>query len=204
MHTSKRDYARATVVEVVEPSPHRVSPPCPALAAGCGGCAWQHVASDAQLELKAAVVADALRRTAKLPDAAVHLGAAVPPWGYRTTLRLAVASDSDGPTPAAPAPTGHPLPGRRRPDRSRAGGQPPGGAARRLPGGPSVAGRDARRRAGDRRRGVVAARRRGQRRGERDGAWRARQGACQRATGARRHRRHRRWCTSRWPGCDCG
>lgn len=96
VHTSKRDYARAAVVEVVEPSPYRVVPPCPALAAGCGGCAWQHVASDAQLALKAAVVADALRRTAKLPDAAVHLGAAVPPWGYRTTLRLAVASDSDG------------------------------------------------------------------------------------------------------------
>ena len=33
----RRDFARATTVEVLEPSPHRVAPPCPALAAGCGG-----------------------------------------------------------------------------------------------------------------------------------------------------------------------
>lgn len=96
VRASKRDYARAAVVEVVEPSPYRVVPPCPALAAGCGGCGWQHVASDAQLALKAAVVAEALRRTGKLTDAAVHVGAAVPPWGYRTTLRLAVADSRGG------------------------------------------------------------------------------------------------------------
>jgi 23S rRNA (uracil1939-C5)-methyltransferase len=93
VHTSKRDFARAVVAEVQQPSPHRVVPPCPALESGCGGCAWQHADPVAQLTWKADVVADALRRTAKLPDAMVRVGAAVPPWGYRTSMRLAVTPD---------------------------------------------------------------------------------------------------------------
>ncbi|MFT3853334.1 MAG: TRAM domain-containing protein [Ilumatobacteraceae bacterium] len=89
----RKDFARADVVEVLEPSPARVVPPCPHLAEGCGGCSWQHVEPAAQLALKVDVVRDALRRTAGLPDAPVRPGGAVPAWGYRTSLRLAVAPD---------------------------------------------------------------------------------------------------------------
>lgn len=89
----KRDFAKAEAVEVLEPSPHRVAAPCPELARGCGGCAWQHIAPGHQLQLKVEVVRDALRRTGRLPDADVRPGAAVDPWGYRTSLRLAVAGD---------------------------------------------------------------------------------------------------------------
>ncbi|MCU1504865.1 MAG: hypothetical protein JWM12_4219 [Ilumatobacteraceae bacterium] len=85
----RRDYARASVRRVVEASPHRVEPPCPALRAGCGGCAWQHVDPRHQLQLKAEIVRDALRRTAHLPDATVTAACAVEPWAYRTTVRLA-------------------------------------------------------------------------------------------------------------------
>jgi 23S rRNA (uracil1939-C5)-methyltransferase len=91
--TDKRDFAKGAVREVLVPSPHRVAPPCPALARGCGGCGWQHAAPVAQLQWKADIVADALRRTAKLPDAEVTVGAAVGPWAYRTSLRLAAAPD---------------------------------------------------------------------------------------------------------------
>ncbi len=89
----KRDFARAVATDIVEASPDRVTPPCPHLAAGCGGCSWQHVAPTAQLALKADIVRDALRRTAKLPDADVTVAGAVPAWGYRTTLRLATSPD---------------------------------------------------------------------------------------------------------------
>lgn len=86
---SKKDFVRAEVREVIEPSPVRVDPPCPFHAAGCGGCTWQHVADGAQLAMKSAVVLEALTRTGRLVDPVVELGSSVPPWAYRTTLRLA-------------------------------------------------------------------------------------------------------------------
>ena len=39
------------------------------------------------------VVHEALTRTGRIGEPRMFLGAAVPPWGYRTTVRLAVASD---------------------------------------------------------------------------------------------------------------
>ncbi|ADP80312.1 class I SAM-dependent RNA methyltransferase [Pseudofrankia inefficax] len=68
-------YWRADAVEILEPSPDRVTPPCPhagprraageagpAPLGGCGGCDWQHATLVAQRHLKAQVVAEALRR----------------------------------------------------------------------------------------------------------------------------------------------
>jgi len=92
IHSAKKDFARATVAELVEPSAQRAVPPCPELANGCGGCGWQHIESSAQLQLKAEIVADALRRTGRLPEALVSSGGAVGPWQYRTTMRLAVTA----------------------------------------------------------------------------------------------------------------
>ena len=91
----RRDFARGHVIEVVDaPSPDRVAPPCVNVAAGCGGCGWQHVALDGQVRWKEAIVADALRRIARLDgeDGTLPTISTVPAatGGYRTTLRLAV------------------------------------------------------------------------------------------------------------------
>ena len=95
-----------------------MAPPCPELANGCGGCGWQHIEPAAQLRMKADIVADALRRTARLPEAQVALGGSVGPWGYRTTMRLAVgdrgrlglrAASSHRVVALAECPVAHPL-----------------------------------------------------------------------------------------------
>jgi len=89
----KGDWSRAVVTRVHRPGPDRVEPPCPHRLEGCGGCDWQHLAVDAQLDAKLEIVRDAMRRTARLPDAEIHRGAAVPAEGYRTTVRLVGGRD---------------------------------------------------------------------------------------------------------------
>ncbi|GAB2878255.1 class I SAM-dependent RNA methyltransferase [Nocardioides pacificus] len=65
--TDGDSFWRGDAVEVLEPSPHRVTPPCPYAGPGrCGGCDLQHVDLGHQRELKAAVVREQLTRLAKL------------------------------------------------------------------------------------------------------------------------------------------
>ena len=54
-------FARAVVEQVVEPAPGRVEPPCHYVAAGCGGCSWQHIAPEVQRALKRRITIDATR-----------------------------------------------------------------------------------------------------------------------------------------------
>ncbi|MGQ0775806.1 MAG: class I SAM-dependent RNA methyltransferase [Pseudonocardiales bacterium] len=86
-------FCRADAVAVLEPAAGRVPPPCPASGpGGCGGCDFQHVDHPVQRQLKAQVVAEALRRIAGL-DVAVNVeqlpGGAL---GWRTRTRLVVDS----------------------------------------------------------------------------------------------------------------
>ena len=86
----KGRYAFARLIEVLEPSPDRVIPPCPYFVyaahsgAGCGGCQRQHVDYQAQLRLKTEIVADQLTRIGGITDPAVR--STLPDrsgWAYR-------------------------------------------------------------------------------------------------------------------------
>lgn len=90
---SKKDFARGVARSILERSPDRVAAPCPFVAAGCGGCSWQHLDPARHLDAKVEIVREAMRRTARMPDVEVRGGAVLPPHGSRTTLRMAVAAD---------------------------------------------------------------------------------------------------------------
>jgi 23S rRNA (uracil1939-C5)-methyltransferase len=92
--TAKKDWARADVIDVVDPSPDRVEPPCASRRAGCGGCGWQHLSVAAQRAARLAIITDALRRIGGVDAPEVEPGGGVEPVGYRTTVR--VASGPDG------------------------------------------------------------------------------------------------------------
>jgi 23S rRNA (uracil1939-C5)-methyltransferase len=87
----RKDFLRAEVVGVIDASAQRVTPPCPYVAAGCGGCGWQHISHGAQLGLKRAIVVESLQRIGRIPDAEGLVAAPAPlePWSHRTSLRLA-------------------------------------------------------------------------------------------------------------------
>lgn len=84
----RTSWRRGEIVAVVTDGAERVTPPCELRRLGCGGCDWQHLDRTAQLPAKREIVVDALRRTAKLPDAVVTTGRSVPDRGYRTTMRV--------------------------------------------------------------------------------------------------------------------
>ena len=83
----RRAFAMADVVEVIDPSPWRIAPPCPEVAAGCGGCDWQHVSLDGQRALKIRIVEDSLTRIARLDAPPPITFTALPGVGYRSTVR---------------------------------------------------------------------------------------------------------------------
>jgi 23S rRNA (uracil1939-C5)-methyltransferase len=61
----KKSVAFAEIVDVIEPSPVRTAPPCPYFGA-CGGCDFQQMTYQAQLDAKAAIIRDCLERIGKI------------------------------------------------------------------------------------------------------------------------------------------
>ena len=84
---ARQNFARGRVLEVIEPSPDRISPRCPHFgfdAQACGGCHWQHIDYAAQLRFKRNIVRDQLRRLGKLDAASVRDTLPSPNvWAYR-------------------------------------------------------------------------------------------------------------------------
>ncbi|MDR1786810.1 MAG: TRAM domain-containing protein [Spirochaetaceae bacterium] len=90
----KRDYARARVLRVLEPSPHRTEPRCP-LYGICGGCNLQIADYPCQVELKRAILREAFFRAGfsgdpgsgrmTLPEITAVEG---PPWEYRSRIQV--------------------------------------------------------------------------------------------------------------------
>lgn len=88
-------YSEADLIQVLEPSPHRIpssTSVCPLFTQGCGGCQYQHVTIEQQRFYKQHHVRDALIRIGKLDRDFVHrlvlptVGTEDHTWGYRTKL----------------------------------------------------------------------------------------------------------------------
>ncbi len=87
----RKNYAEARVLEVLEPSPHRVTAPC-AYSGFCGGCKWQFLAYDYQLLYKQQHVVESLNHIAMLKDVMVH--PTLPSdkiFGYRNKMEFSCA-----------------------------------------------------------------------------------------------------------------
>lgn len=57
----KSKFWEGELVELITPSPHRRTPPCP-VAGRCGGCAWQHLAYSEQIVQKENILRNSLKK----------------------------------------------------------------------------------------------------------------------------------------------
>ena len=96
----KAGFARGSMTQLVEASPDRVEACCPYFRQ-CGGCHYQHIPYRRQVEFKAEILRETLRRIAKIElKSEIRLHAS-PPWNYRNRTRLQVQT-----TPEFPPQTG--------------------------------------------------------------------------------------------------
>jgi 23S rRNA (uracil1939-C5)-methyltransferase len=85
----KPGFARARLDSILQASTHRVEPGCPYFGR-CGGCHYQHSSYEHQLEIKAGILKENLRRIAKLELAGELEIHPSPAWNYRNRTRLKV------------------------------------------------------------------------------------------------------------------
>lgn len=84
----KKGFARAELVEVLEPSPARIIPRCVHFGI-CGECAYQHIPYEEQLRAKQEIVTDQLRRIGGFQDPPVEQTVPSPrPWYYLNHVRF--------------------------------------------------------------------------------------------------------------------
>ena len=89
---SKRAYAEARVVEVLDPSPDRIAP-----RAEHPGAPWQVLPYERQLEVKQGQVEEALTRIGHLDGYELEpIIEAVEPWRYRNKLEYSFGTSGDG------------------------------------------------------------------------------------------------------------
>lgn len=102
----EKTHAFLKALQVLQPHPQRVMPPCPAYEK-CGGCACQHMAYPLSLEMKRERVRDALQRIGGLDIEVPPVLGMEDPWHYRNKTALPVGGDKGQPKIGYYAPRSH-------------------------------------------------------------------------------------------------
>lgn len=93
IRSQKNKFARAELLQVLQPSPERVTPRCQHFGV-CGGCHFQHMSYAAQLRVKENVLRDQLARLGGFKQANVQPVLPNPlPWEYRVEIMLSPAGN---------------------------------------------------------------------------------------------------------------
>lgn len=84
----KKQYARAKLIKILEPSPSRVKPRCQYFTA-CGGCQYQHIEYSAQLAYKQKQISDIFQRLGGFLESQILPVLPNPsPWNYRNRIMI--------------------------------------------------------------------------------------------------------------------
>ena len=93
LREEKRNFARGEIVELLEPSPLRITPLCKHFGI-CGGCHYQHMPYEEQLKAKTEILRDQLTRIGKIENPPVQEMVASPsPWNYRNHVQFHLTNE---------------------------------------------------------------------------------------------------------------
>jgi 23S rRNA (uracil1939-C5)-methyltransferase len=90
----KKNFARGEIVEILETSPDRITAKCKHFGE-CGGCHYQNLPYEKQVQAKTDILIDQLKRIGKIENPPVQKMVACPePWNYRNHMQFSL--DRDG------------------------------------------------------------------------------------------------------------
>lgn len=87
----RKKFIRGRVERVISASPQRVAAPCPHYGV-CGGCNYQHISYDAQLQYKAEILRETLARLGRITWDGPIVPHGSPAFGYRNRAQWKIAA----------------------------------------------------------------------------------------------------------------
>ena len=90
----KKNFARGEIIEILEGSKDRIQPRCKHFGE-CGGCHYQNLPYEKQLEIKTEILRDQLNRIGKIENPPIQPMVACPdPWNYRNHIQFSLSENS--------------------------------------------------------------------------------------------------------------
>lgn len=89
-----KSYYRGRLLKIIEPSDQRIDPDCPHFY-DCGGCAYQHMTYEKQLQLKRQIVLNSLQRIGKIKCDVKPVLGLEDPWRYRNKVEWHLENNED-------------------------------------------------------------------------------------------------------------
>ena len=90
---ARKRWARARLVDVIEPAVQRIEPRCRHFT-HCGGCHYQHMSYEDQLQAKTVIIADQMRRIGGFEASPIEVAVPSPaPWNYRNHMQFSLAPE---------------------------------------------------------------------------------------------------------------
>lgn len=93
--SDKPNFMRASLLRVLEPSPHRIPPPCPYIER-CGGCQYQHLPYAQELKCKEQQVRESFAQVFKGDEIAIlPIQSGAKDYGYRKSITIHRATEKN-------------------------------------------------------------------------------------------------------------